>query len=1124
MFSRTSFHKKNRGGGGGGRGGGLVKKHTVEHYLRDDISCGAPDAPLAYRGGEESTPCVLGTASQAQRYAILAPDAARALLDVAEQAAGALEDVILLASVLDHLKTHGASRMADRWRALASQQNPKRRVFVFSNEHHKDTYAGPQAKGESPEARDARAVAKAAAWYANAMAGTGIAIHVVTDEATIRDAVQAATADSGQSTDTLICETPVQLVERDAPTHVDSVLRSTPAAGAGGEQKAKQAAGGLFAEHLNAAQVRAGLQSGALYQGTLRCSRFSSNSGYVGARGASDTDGFDIAIKGRANISRATDGDLVAVQIITAAEAEAAANNDGDDGDDGDVGLAPDVAADAGKDSSTSTKRQGRVVAILRRAWRERGYAGCLDTDSMAKGAATSTSSFETRVLFVPHDRRMPKVRLWTRQAANLMDQRLVVALDEWPADSPHPQGHLVKVLGKIGDKVSETAVVLLEHDVNSLPFTESVHACLPPLPWKFHEERDMWVGGGLRAGFEDGGGDDEDALMLPASKDGNDANAAGATPISDVATATDNFLDSMTTPMDTTTTSAMPSSASAARPTQRLDLRHVHICSVDPPGCRDIDDALHCSISADGRKVSVGVHIADVGHFVQANTALDAEASRRGTTVYLVDRRLDMLPKPLTEDICSLNGGVERLAFSVLWEFDVDECFESQGSSESSASAKRRRTTGENAVPTTKTGFRFPTCEATFVKTVIRSRRAMTYAEAQASIDDANDASETALGLRRLLALARCMRQSRFDAGALSLASSEVKFSLDAETHDPTDVGVYQLRETNAMVEEFMLAANVAVATKLSELFPEAAILRRHPNPTAEMLRPMVQLGKALGLPLSDDVSTSSKALAKGLDSATRDDDPTFNKVVRMLATRCMQQAVYFTSGDVPVEMARRHYGLAMACYTHFTSPIRRYADLMVHRMLAYGLGYYDAELGVSSEAQAVVKNLNYRHRNAQLAGRSSVELHTLLYFASKFGDVPQLEPGRITKVSERSINVLVPMYGLEGPVNVEGGASAGGVREDDGSASLWSSFDGNVMAGVLASQPGRRVQVLDQVMIRISIEHGGFGRRRLVLELPKLSSSSSIGVASSPAPYAEGTFADKLAALNDDEDGAVA
>jgi len=87
-----------------------------------------------------------------------------------------------------------------------------------------------------------------------------------------------------------------------------------------------------------------------------------------------------------------------------------------------------------------------------------------------------------------------------------------------------------------------------------------------------------------------------------------------------------------------------------------------------------------------------------------------------------------------------------------------------------------------------------------------------------------------------------------------------------------------------------------------------------------------------------------------------------------------------------------------------------------------------------------------------------------------------------------------------------------------------LWSSFDGNVMAGVLASQPGRRVQVLDQVMIRISIEHGGFGRRRLVLELPKLSSSPSIGVASSPAPYAEGTFADKLAALNDDEDGAVA
>ena len=801
-------------------------------------------------------------------------------------------------------------------------------------------------------------------------------------------------------------------------------------------------------------------------------------------------------------MSRATDGDVVAVRLLSEAEAAAAsasaAATPADGSDNAGVGLVPDVAdadpdaadADAAPDSTASSgKKLGRVVAILRRAWRERGYAGCLDTEAMAKHAGASqlasTAMHESRVLFVPHDRRMPKVRLWTRQAANLMDQRLVVALDEWPIDSPHPHGHLVKVLGKIGDKVSETAVVLLEHDVNSLPFTESVHACLPPLPWKFQEPRDFWVGGGPRAGF------DEDAAMPDVGPTAD----AGA------------FLASLdAAPMEGT---AQPPPAPDEQ-TSRVDLRHLHVCSVDPPGCRDIDDALHCTFSADGRKVSVGVHIADVGHFVQPGTALDAEAARRGTTVYLVDRRLDMLPKPLTEDICSLNGGVVRLAFSVMWEFDVEECFGAAASDTGDASAKRRKTGGANAVPACRADFRFPTCEATFCKTVIQWRRAMTYAEAQAAIDDVNDGSETARGLRRLLALARSMRQARFDAGALSLASSEVKFSLDAETHDPTDVGVYQLRETNAMVEEFMLAANVAVATKLSELYPQEAILRRHPNPTAAMLRPIVQLGNALGLPLADDVATSSKALAQGLDGAVRDGDPSFNKVVRMLATRCMQQAVYFTSGDVPVEVARRHYGLAMACYTHFTSPIRRYADLMVHRMLAEGLGYYrGGGAAVSQEARAVVQNLNYRHRNAQLAGRASVELHTLLYFASKFGDNAQLEAGRVTKVSERAIHVLVPTYGLEGPVKVEG------MAEED--APLWASFDGAAMAGTLAAQPGRRVQVLDAVVVRVAIEHGGFGRRKLVLELPRAGGA----VAGAPAPDGGASFADELAARAEQEAG---
>ena len=215
--------------------------------------------------------------------------------------------------------------------------------------------------------------------------------------------------------------------------------------------------------------------------------------------------------------------------------------------------------------------------------------------------AAADTTGRPARVLCVPVDRRLPKIRIQTRQAPALADQRLVVAIDAWPADSPYPLGHYVSTLGPIGDADAETAAVLLEADVDDRPFAPAVHACVPPLPWQFDE---------------------------------------------------------------TTHLSQQP---------WREDHRALRVCSVDPPGCRDIDDALSCRAIdfLDGdrtkpRTFELGVHIADVTSFLKPNTAMDDEARRRGTTTYLVNRRLDMLPKPLTEDICSLRGGTERLTFSV--------------------------------------------------------------------------------------------------------------------------------------------------------------------------------------------------------------------------------------------------------------------------------------------------------------------------------------------------------------------------------------------------------------------------------------------------------------------------
>jgi exosome complex exonuclease DIS3/RRP44 len=198
--------------------------------------------------------------------------------------------------------------------------------------------------------------------------------------------------------------------------------------------------------------------------------------------------------------------------------------------------------------------------------------------------------------------------------------------------------------------------------------------------------------------------------------------------------------------------------------------------------------------------------------------------------------------------------------------------------------------------------------------------------------IDDKNDNTNLTNSLRGLLRIARVLRQRRNDAGALTLATPELKFKLDNDSQNPTDVSEYVHVDTHFMIEEFMLLANVAVAERLAAFYPSFAILRRHPLPKEKQLAELVDQLAKFGFEVSTE---SSKKLAESLDQAVRSEDPQFNKIIRIMATRCMNQAVYFCMSTV--DMADiGHYGLAMAKYTHFTSPIRRYADVLVHRLLA--------------------------------------------------------------------------------------------------------------------------------------------------------------------------------------------
>lgn len=927
MLQSKSFVRKTKQG--------KVVKVVREHYLRDDIYCGASICKVCDSSTARLSP-------SASTILILDTNVVLNQIDLLENPA--IDDVVVLSVVLEEVKNKNIS-VYNRLRTLCS--NSMRKFFVFSNEYHKDTYV-KQMAGESPNDRNDRAIRVATQWYQSHLGAAARVLLITNDRENKRKAtVEGISAETVESYVKALGQPGLlDLLVQPAPEDVgmEEVEDLRPS-------KRKV----IYSEHKPMSEITSGLHRGIYHQGKLRVNRYNPFEAYVGSESIGD----EIIIYGRGNMNRAFDGDVVAVELLPQdqwQEEKSLSIADEEDEEEEDVHLVPSSADDAPRNTDLAQgsvggtkavlcRPSGRVVGIIKRNWHS--YCGSLEPMPMPAG-----NGGIAHALFVSKDRRIPKIRIQTRQLGNLLDKRIIVAVDSWDCLSRYPSGHYVRTIGEIGDRDTESEVVLIENDINSRPFSSQVLACLPPLPWSVSSED----------------------LANPC----------------------------------------------------RLDLRHVCVFSVDPPGCKDIDDALHCTTLPNGN-FEVGVHIADVTNFVHPGTPLDDEAAQRGTSVYLVERRIDMLPKPLTEDICSLRSDVERLAFSVIWEM-----------------------TPQAEIISTK-----------YTKSIIKSCAALSYIEAQARMDDSRLMDPLTMDLRNMNALAKVMRLRRIERGALTLASAEVKFQIDTETHDPLDIGMYQIREANQMVEEFMLAANVSVAEKILKHFPLCSLLRRHPSPTREMLEPLLRTAAAVGLNL--DVS-SSKALADSLDHAVGD-DPYFNKLIRILATRCMTQAVYFCSGDLsPPEF--HHYGLAAPLYTHFTSPIRRYADVIVHRLLAASLGLYKLPTIFQDNAQltSTADNLNYRHRNAQMAGRASVELHTLIYFRKR----PTDTEARIVKIRSNGFIVFVPKYGIEGPVYLTPRGEKGGgewvvdeqqqkVKKTDGSISYSVLQTVMIHMEVVEPQPNR-------------------------------------------------------------------
>ena len=426
----------------------------------------------------------------------------------------------------------------------------------------------------------------------------------------------------------------------------------------------------------------------------------------------------------------------------------------------------------------------------------------------------------------------------------------------------------------------------------------------------------------------------------------------------------------------------------------KRKDLRDRIVCSIDPPGCKDIDDALHCMVNSRGN-LEVGVHIADVTHYVKPNDEVDRIASKNCNTIYLVHKRTDMLPKVLTENLCSLVGGKERLAFSVLWEMN----------------------------PQT-----YEILNVEYTKSVIKSKAALTYEKANNIIHDHNDQSDLAKGIRYLNNIAKHLKQQRLLNGALILASNEMKFNLDSETNTINDICMYPTYETNSLVEEFMLLANVWVAKKIYEAFPSCAVLRRHPPPKEKELKAFVELLAERGFSLN---TTNSLELGHSLNMINKPNDPFFNKLIRSLLTRTMNQAKYFSSCAYSYEEFY-HYGLAMEIYTHFTSPIRRYSDVLVHRLLAAALeiDYLPEDMSNKSKLERECLQMNRQNRVGFFCGRASNYFSAFIYFNEHRETCKGIEIV-IHSIDNNFIKGISVKYGIEGNICFEEGKN--GIKEID-------------------------------------------------------------------------------------------
>lgn len=408
-----------------------------------------------------------------------------------------------------------------------------------------------------------------------------------------------------------------------------------------------------------------------------------------------------------------------------------------------------------------------------------------------------------------------------------------------------------------------------------------------------------------------------------------------------------------------------------------RKDCRDIVTFTIDPKDAKDFDDALSIRKLPNGNW-EVGIHIADVTHYVQPGTLIEKEAESRATSVYLVDRTVPMLPERLCNDICSLRPNEEKLTYSCIVELDEE------------ANVKK--------------------CE--ICHAIIESNRRFTYEEAQQVIETGKgDYKEEILQLDKL---AKCLRKARFDHGSVDFARMEVRFDIDEEGH-PVDVYFKESKDANKLVEEFMLLANKKVAERIGKVGDKKKakpfVYRVHDQPDRDKMSNFADIVRRFGhkLKISGSGSENNKSLNHLMTTIKGKAEENF---LSTLAIRSMAKAVYTT-----VNIG--HYGLAFDYYTHFTSPIRRYPDMMVHRLLDRYLSG-----GRAVNAEKLEEECQHSSDMEQLAAnaeRASIKYKQVEYLGERLGEVYAgvisgvTEWGLYVELDENKCEGLVPIRDLE-------------------------------------------------------------------------------------------------------------